>query len=171
MDLYLIHWPCGLDFLDAWRAMERLLEQGKTRAIGVSNFLRHHLDTLLPAAQAPPAVNQVEFHPWLTQPELHQYHRDHGVVGEAWSPLMQGRFGDIRELQDIARAHDKHPTQVLLRWNLQHGLVTIPRSSRRPHIESNADVSDFTLTNAQMHTLDALDRHHRLGPDPDAFPD
>ena len=169
IDLYLIHWPCGVQFMDTWRAFEKLLADGKVRSIGVSNFLRPHLQTLLDEADIKPALNQVETHPWLLQPELHEFHRQQGIVSEAWSPLMQGKFGEIRELAEIAEAHGKHPTQILIRWNLQLGIVSIPKSTNRAHIEANADVFDFTLTDEQMSTLNGLDQHKRLGPDPNTF--
>ena len=169
IDLYLVHWPCGMDFMDTWRAMEKLLSDGKVRAIGVSNFLEPHLRTLLDSASVKPALNQIETHPWLTQTPLHQFHRDHGIVSEAWSPLMQGKFNDIPLLAEIGEAHGKSPAQVLLRWDLQLGVVTIPKSTDRAHLEANADVFDFHLTDSQMQQINALDQHKRLGPDPDTF--
>ncbi len=170
VDLYLIHWPCGMGFMDTWRAMEKALADGKAKAIGVSNFQEPHLRTLLDEADVTPAVNQVEFHPWLTQPTLHEFHRDQGIVPQAWSPLMSGRFGEIKELTDIGETHGKAAPQVLVRWCLQHGVATIPRSAKRRHIESNADVFDFTLSDDEMTRIDALDQHRRLGPDPFEFP-
>lgn len=159
----------GRDALDTWRGMEALVAAGKTRAIGVSNFQRHPLQMILDAGLTLPAVNQVEFHPKLMQPELHTFLREHGIVSQAWSPLMQGKFGDEPVILRIAEEVGRHPPQVLVRWDLQHGVVTIPKSTKRPHIESNADVFDFELSAEPMHDLNALDQHHRLGPDPDAF--
>ena len=169
VDLYLVHWPLGLGFLDAWREMEKLVEAGKTRAIGVSNFQRHHVQHLLDAGLTVPAVNQVEFHPRLLQPGLHAFLREHGIVSEAWAPLMQGAFRGEPEILRVAEETGKSPVQVLLRWDLQHGVVTIPKSTSRAHIEANADVFDFELSDAQMRALDALDDHGRIGPDPDEF--
>ena len=169
IDLYLVHWPCGMEFMDTWRAMEQLLSDGKVRAIGVSNFLEAHLRTLLDSASVKPALNQIETHPWLVQAPLHQFHREHGIVSEAWSPLMQGKFNDIPELAEIGETHGKSPAQVLLRWDLQLGVVTIPKSTDRGHLEANADVFDFRLTDDQMSRISALDRHERLGPDPSTF--
>lgn len=169
IDLYLIHWPLGTDFMDTWRGMEKLLADGKVRAIGVSNFMKPHLQTLLADADTKPAVNQVEFHPWLLQPELHEYHRQQGILSEAWSPLMQGRFAEVDGLEQIADAHGKSPAQVLIRWNLQLGVVSIPKSTDRSHIEANADVFDFKLTEDQMEILNTQGRHERLGPDPFEF--
>ena len=166
VDLYLVHWPCGTEFMDTWRAMEKLLADGKTRAIGVSNFMVPHLETLLAGCSVPPAVNQVEFHPWLVQPPLHAFHRENNILSQAWSPLMQGRFGEVAELVDIARQTGKHPTQVLVRWALQLGVATIPKSADRAHLESNADVFDFVLTDEQMHRLNGVEQRERLGPNP-----
>lgn len=169
VDLYLVHWPCGPAVTDVWQAMEKLVAAGKTRAIGVSNFLQHHLQSLIDAGLTVPAVNQVEFHPKLLQPPLHAFHRERGVTPVAWSPLMQGKFRDEPTLLRVAEEVGKHPAQVLVRWDLQHGVVTIPKSTNRAHIESNAAVFDFELSEEQMHDIDALDAHHRLGPDPDVF--
>ena len=169
VDLYLIHWPLGLNFLDTWAEMEKLVTAGKTRAIGVSNFQRHHIQMILDAGLTVPAVDQVEFHPKLVQKELHAFLRNNGIVSEAWSPLMQGKFGDEPVITRIAEEVGKHPAQVLIRWDLQHGVVTIPKSTDRTHIESNAGAFGFELSEDQMNRLDALDDHHRFGPDPDVL--
>jgi len=169
VDLFLIHWPCGMGFMDTWHAMERAVEAGKCRSIGLSNFQQDHLEKLLAECNIKPAVNQVEFHPWHTQPALHQFHREHGIQPQAWSPLMQGRFGEVAELAEIGRAHGKSSAQVLIRWDLQHGMATIPKASSKGHIEANAQVFDFALTDEQMARIDALDRGQRLGPDPYGF--
>ena len=167
VDLYLVHWPLGLGFLDTWAAMENLVEAGKARAIGVSNFQRHHVQQILDAGMTVPAVDQVEFHPKLVQAELHAFLRERGIVSEAWSPLMQGGFGDEPVIARIAEETGRSPAQVLVRWDLQHGVVTIPKSTTRSHIEANADVFGFELSDTQMQDLNALDEHHRFGPDPD----
>ena len=169
IDLYLIHWPLGMDFMPTWKAMEKLHSDGKVRAIGLSNFMEPHLRTLLDGAEVKPAVDQVEMHPWLVQKPLHEYLRQQQIVSEAWSPLMQGRFDEAPELAEIGEAHGKHPAQVLIRWGLQHGAVMIPKSSSRSHIEANADVFDFQLSDDEMARLDGLDKHERLGPDPMKF--
>lgn len=171
VDLYLVHWPCGFDFMETWRAMEKLLGDGKVKAIGVSNFLPPHLDKLLAEGDVKPVIDQVETHPWLTQPELHSYLAAHDIRTESWSPLMQGKFKKVPEIAEIAEAHGKHPAQVLVRWNLQHGYVVIPKSTNLEHIAANADVFDFELSEAEMDRLDGLDRDERLGPDPAKFPD
>ena len=169
VDLYLLHWPIDGQSLEAWRALERIYHDGRARAIGVSNFLQHHLEALLPKCEVPPMVDQVEHHPRLTQPTLHQYLREQNIISEAWSPLMQGDAMSIPELKRIADAHGKSPAQVTLRWQLQHGIVTIPKSSHEGRIEENADLFDFELTDAEMAAIDALDENKRVGPDPDDF--
>jgi len=169
VDLYLVHWPCGMGFMDTWHALERAVEAGKCRSIGVSNFQQDHLEKLLDECEIKPALNQVEFHPWHTQPDLHAYHREQGILPQAWSPLMQGRFGEVEELSAIGRELGKSAAQVLLRWDLQHALATIPKAASKDHIQANADVFDFALSDEQMARLDALDRGQRLGPDPYAL--
>jgi methylglyoxal/glyoxal reductase len=169
VDLYLVHWPVTGQFTETWRALERMYAEGRARAIGVSNFLEHHLDTLLQRAEVVPMVNQVEFHPRLVQPGLLAKCDALGIRLEAWSPIMRGKVDEIPELQEIAARHGKSPAQVTLRWDLQHGVVTIPKSVRPERIASNADVFDFELAPEEMAAIDALDRNERLGPDPDTF--
>lgn len=125
IDLYLIHWPGKDKFKDTWKAMERLYEEGSIRAIGVSNFHVHHLEELLKDSRVVPAVNQVELHPRLSQRQLREYCSSHGIQIEAWSPLMKGRLSDNETLLEIAGKYGKSPAQVILRWNLQSGIVTI----------------------------------------------
>ncbi len=169
VDLYLVHWPVTGKFRDTWRALERIYADGRSRAIGVSNFLLNHLEDLLAKAEVVPHVNQVEFHPRLLQPELLQYCERHGIRLEAWSPIMRGKVNDIPALVEIGRKYGKTAAQVTLRWDLQHGVVTIPKSVRKERIAENADVFDFALTEDEMQTIDALDRGERLGPDPNTF--
>ena len=170
LDLYLIHWPVAGKSQDTWRALEKLYADGRIRAIGVSNFLQHHLEDLLQDAQVKPMVNQLEFHPWLVQPELQAYCRQHGIQYEAWSPLMQGKVFEQDIVNNLARKYGKSPAQILVRWDLQRGVVTIPKSVKQAHIVSNAAVFDFELTADELAYIDSLDRHQRLGPDPDVFP-
>ena len=170
LDLYLIHWPVAGKSQDTWRALEQLYADGRVRAIGVSNFLQHHLEELLPEAQVKPMVNQLEFHPWLVQPELQAYCRQHGIQYQAWSPLMQGKVFEQDVVNDLAAKYGKSPAQILVRWDLQRGVVTIPKSVKQAHIVSNANVFDFELTADELAYIDGLDRHERLGPDPDTFP-
>jgi diketogulonate reductase-like aldo/keto reductase len=169
VDLYLIHWPMPKLMRDTWRAMQELLASGKTRAIGVCNFLPHHLDELLAFADVPPAVDQVEHHPRLQQPALRDHCRDHGITMQAWAPIMRGRVNSIPELVEIAERHGKTPVQVSIRWILQHGVTTIPKSVHRERVAENADVYDFELTGEEMATIDGLDNGERVGPDPDTF--
>jgi diketogulonate reductase-like aldo/keto reductase len=168
VDLYLIHWPVKGKYLETWRAFETLYKDGRVRAIGVSNFQIHHLKDVLEKFPTVPAVNQVELHPLLAQKELREFCAAHGIQVEAWSPLMQGHL-NVPAITDIAKKHGKTPAQVVLRWDLQHGIVTIPKSVHEKRIRENADVFDFELSAADMAAIDALDKGHRFGPDPDNF--
>lgn len=169
LDLYLIHWPVEGLYRETWKAMERLYEEGKVRAIGVSNFLEHHLRDLLDTAKVVPMVNQMEFHPYLVQQELLDFCAAQGIQYEAWSPLMQGNLFGKKEFKELAEKYGKSEAQLVLRWNLQKGVVTIPKSVNRDHIRSNADLFDFSLSEEDMRYLDELDRGQRFGPDPDNF--
>ncbi len=167
IDLYLIHWPKGNLSVETWKAMEEIYASGRIKAIGVSNFLVHHLEALLPHCKVIPAVNQVEFHPYLQQPPLMEFCRTHGIQPEAWSPIMRGKVNEIPVLQALAVKYGKTPVQVTLRWELQKQIVTIPKSVHRDRILSNADVFDFELSAEDMGKIDGLDKHHRFGGDPD----
>ncbi|OHD72576.1 MAG: glyoxal reductase [Spirochaetes bacterium RBG_13_68_11] len=167
VDLYLIHWPVKGKFSDTWRAMEKLYADGRVRAIGVSNFKVHHLEELAKTASVMPAVNQVEFHPFLLQPELLAYDQANGIRHEAWSPLTRGRSLENPVIVRTARAHGRTPAQVLLRWDLQHGVATIPKSVHRERILENSALFDFELTPAEIAAIDGLDTGTRIGPDPD----
>lgn len=167
VDLYLIHWPVPGRYKETWRALERLYREGRARAIGVSNFQIHHLEDLLAGAEVAPMVNQVECHPRLQQRELLDFCRAHAIQLEAWAPLMRGRLSDEPTLRRIAAARGKTPAQVMLRWNLQRGVVVIPKSVRRERIEENAGIFDFELSEQEMEALASLERGERIGPDPD----
>jgi methylglyoxal/glyoxal reductase len=170
VDLYLVHWPVKGRFTEAWRALEKLYADGRAKAIGVSNFLVHHLEELLAGGpKVVPMVNQVEFHPLLVQKDLLEFDRTHRIQHEAWSPLIKGRAAEIDLIQQIAHRHGKTPAQVVLRWCLQHRVVTIPKSSHRERILENADLYDFELTRQEMQQIDALDEGRRVGADPDNF--
>jgi len=169
LDLYLIHWPVEGKYKDAWRALETLYKEGKVKAIGVSNFQIHHLEDLMKDAEIKPMVNQVEYHPRLTQKELQAFCRDNGIQLEAWSPLMQGQLLDNEVLQEIADKHQKSVAQIILRWDLQNGVVTIPKSTKEHRIVENANVFDFELSKEEMEIIDGLNQNHRVGPDPDNF--
>jgi len=169
LDLYLIHWPVEGKYKEAWRALESLYKAGKVKAIGVSNFQIHHLEDLLKDAEIKPMVNQVELHPRLTQKELLSYCLENHIQLEAWSPLMQGQLLNLPELKAIAKKYNKSVVQIILRWDLQNGIVVIPKSTKEHRIIENANVFDFTLSDDDMKAIDALNQHHRVGPDPDNF--
>jgi len=169
LDLYLIHWPVEGRYNAAWKALETLYEQGRVKAIGVSNFHIHHLEDLLKEAAVKPAINQVEYHPRLTQKELQTFCSSHGIQLQAWSPLMQGQLLSHPLLKDIADKHGKTPAQIILRWDLQNGVITIPKSTKAERIAQNADIFDFELTIEEMKQIDGLNENTRVGPDPDNF--
>ena len=172
VDLYLIHWPQpGQNrYVETWRGFEKVLAEGRARAIGVSNFTVAHLRRLAEETGTVPAVNQVELHPHLTQAPLREFHARHGIVTEAWSPLARG--GDVLtdpRITAIAEAHGKTPAQVILRWHLQVGTVVIPKSVTPSRIAENLDVFGFTLADDEIAAIEALDKGSRVGPDPDQF--
>ncbi|MEU2358356.1 aldo/keto reductase [Streptomyces misionensis] len=169
VDLYLIHWPTPARDLyrDSWRALERLAEEGRVRAAGVSNFQPDHLERLLDGATLIPAVNQIELHPGLQQAALRAFHAEHKIATEAWSPLAQGAVLDDPAITDIAARHGKSPAQVVIRWHLQLGNIVIPKSVTPARIRENLDVFDFALSEQEMTAIAALDRDLRTGPHPD----
>lgn len=171
LDLYLIHWPVPAEgkFKDSWRAMEKLYKQGKIRAIGVSNFKEHHLDDLIKDAEVVPMVNQVEFHPHLDQKSLRDYCKKHSIQLEAWSPLKQGELLDDPTLKKIADKYQKTTAQVIIRWDLQSEVITIPKSVKEHRIVANAAVFDFELSQTDMETINGLNKDERVGADPDTF--
>jgi diketogulonate reductase-like aldo/keto reductase len=169
VDLYLIHWAMPATTADTWRAMEEILASGRTRAIGVCNFLPHHIDQLMESASVPPAVDQFEFHTRLQRPELVAYCRANNITMQAWAPIMRGRVNLIPELVEIAQRHRKTPAQISLRWILQQGITTIPKSVHSDRIAENADIYDFALSDAEMEAIAQLDTAERIGPDPDRF--
>ncbi len=171
VDLYLIHWPAPADekYLEAWQAMEELQAEGKTRSIGVSNFLPEHLDKVAEAGSVVPAVNQVEIHPALQQRDIQAANTKYGIATQAWSPLAQGAvFGD-QPIVDAAGAHGVTVAQVIIRWHLQRGRILFPKSVTPARIEENFDVFGFELTDAELEAIDALDRGERTGMDPATF--
>ena len=169
LDLYLIHWPVKGKYKDTWRALEHLYRQKKIRAIGVSNFLKHHLEDLLLSVDIVPMVNQMEFHPYLVQQDLIDYCNNHQIQYEAWSPLMQGHIFNLDSIKEMGKKYGKSTAQVVLRWDLQKGVVTIPKSVKKERIIANADIFDFELSKADMAYLDGLEKSKRFGPDPDTF--
>ncbi|WP_332697460.1 aldo/keto reductase [Halalkalibacter lacteus] len=171
LDLYLIHWPVPAQgkYVDTWKAMEKLYKDGRIRAIGVSNFKIHHLEDLLANCEIKPMVNQVEFHPRLNQTELREFCKKNEIQLEAWSPLMQGGLLDEPILNEIATKYNKSTAQVILRWDLQNEVVTIPKSVKPHRIAENADVFDFELTEEEISQINSLNQDKRIGPDPDEF--
>lgn len=162
LDLYLIHWPVEEKLHDTWRAMEEIQKKGFSRAVGVSNYTIRLLEELKSQSGFVPAVNQVEFTPFLYQKDLLDYCNEHGIRLEAYSPLTRGRRLDDASLVKVAEKHGKTAAQVLLRWDLQHGVVTIPKSVTTKRIIENADLFDFTLDNEDMQLLDSLDENARM---------
>ncbi|MCU4764849.1 aldo/keto reductase [Bacillus cereus] len=169
LDLYLVHWPVEGKYKDTWRALETLYKEERVRAIGVSNFQIHHLQDVMKDAEMKPMINQVEYHPRLTQKELQAFCKEQGIQMEAWSPLMQGQLLDNETLQEIAHKYGKTTAQIILRWDLQNEVVTIPKSTKEHRIVANADIFNFELTKEDMEKIDALNENHRVGPDPDNF--
>jgi 2,5-diketo-D-gluconate reductase A len=171
VDLFLIHWPLpksDVDYLETWKAMEGLLDGGLVRAVGVSNFQVAHLQRLLDGATIVPAVNQIELHPYLTQNELRDFDRAHGIATEAWSPIARGRALDDPVVTAIAGDVGRTPAQVVLRWQVQRGEIIFPKSNSRARIEENFALFDFALSDEQTAAITALNRDERIGPNPDS---
>nr|WTA00708.1 aldo/keto reductase [Streptomyces sp. NBC_00857] len=169
VDLYLIHWPMpeADTYVDTYKAFEKILADGRTKTIGVSNFLPAHLERLIGETSVVPAINQIELHPQLQQAESRAFHAEHGILTEAWSPLGQGKgLLDVPTVVAIARKHDRTPAQVVLRWHLQLGNVVIPKSVTPSRIQENIDVFGFELDADDLAALTALDEGKRLGGDP-----
>ena len=181
LDLLILHQPAPDRFektIAAYKALEALLADGRVRAIGVSNFMPHHLKELLAATDVIPAVNQIELHPYFTQPNVQAADAEHGILTQAWSPIGGITFypgwGEERKnvmddptLAGIAQAHSKSPAQVMLRWHLQQGRSAIPKSTNPSRIAENFDVFNFELSAEELAAIDALDTGNRNGPDPD----
>lgn len=168
IDLYLIHWPVKGKYKETWKALEKLYADGAVRAIGVSNFQVHHLKDVMEGSEIVPMVNQVEYHPLLTQKELLSFCNSNQIQLEAWSPLMQGNL-DHPKLVELSQKYGKTPAQIVLRWDLQHGVVTIPKSINSNRIQENAEIFDFELAAEDVAAIDALNQNHRFGADPDNF--
>ena len=170
-DLVLIHWPCPAQnlYVDTWRALIRLQQEGRVRSIGVSNFGPEQLERIIGATEVTPVVNQIELHPFFQQTELRALHNRLGIVTQSWTPLGKGLAFDAPAIVEAARDHGKTPAQIILRWHVQLGLSVIPRSTRKAGQDENRDIFDLTLTEDQMAAIAALDRGQRLGPDPANF--
>jgi len=171
LDLFLVHWPLpGVgDYVETWKAMEKMYESGRVRAIGVSNFQTHHLRNILGDTSVTPAVNQIEVHPYLANDEVRAFDAEHGIATEAWSPIAKGNVLDDPTVVRIAEANGKTPAQVTLRWHVQRGDIVFPKSVTRSRVEENFRIFDFELSEADMVDITALDRGERTGPDPDTF--
>ncbi|MCG5102135.1 aldo/keto reductase [Oceanobacillus alkalisoli] len=169
LDLYLIHWPVSGKYKDTWRALEKLYRDKKVRAIGVSNFHVHHLEELRKDAEVKPVVNQIEFHPHLTQRDVLAYCKEHDIQMQAWSPLKKGRIFDEPLLVQIAEKYGKTVPQVLLRWDLDQAVMTIPKSINKKRMIENADIFDFKLTAEEVEQIAEMNINERTGSNPDDF--
>ena len=172
VDLFLIHWPLpttGLDYTATWAAMVTMLESGKTRAIGVSNFHADHLRKIIDATGVVPAANQIEVHPYLVQDQLRATNARFGIATQAWSPLAQGAVFDDPSLTALAHDVGRPVSQVVLRWHVQRGDIVFPKASSPQRMAENINVFNFALTDAQVAAIDAFDAGRRYGPDPDTF--
>lgn len=170
LDLYLIHWPApkrGLLYVDSWRAMEKLKNEGLVRSIGVCNFHTHHIDEILKVAEHKPVLNQVELHPWLTQDALLEYDTSHKIITQAWSPLARGKILEEEMLATLGAKHGKSVAQVVLRWHIQRGVAVIPKSNSKDRITENINVFDFELSDQEMAAISALNSGFRTGVDPE----
>jgi len=169
VDLYLVHWPVSGRRVETWKAMEKILKDGKARAIGVSNFTIRHLEELLPKAEIVPAVNQVEFAPYIYPKKLQDYCEARGIRIEAWAPLTRGLKFDDPRLAGIAKHYGKTPAQVLIRWGLQRGIISIPKSAHKERIIENSKVFDFNISDKDMERLDGFNENLRTsGWDPES---
>lgn len=166
LDLYLIHWPKALN-KETWKALEKLYKEGKVRAIGVSNFKEHHIEELKEVAEIMPMVNQVEFHPQLAQPKLLNFCKEHGIQLEAWGPLMQGKIFEFDLMKELAEKYNKSISQIVLRWDIQMGVVTIPKSITPHRIKENSKIFDLEISDEDMAKIATLNTGERIGPDPD----
>jgi 2,5-diketo-D-gluconate reductase A len=175
VDLFLIHWPLPTlydgDFVSTWKVLEEFARDGRARSIGVSNFQVAHLDRLADETDTVPSVNQIEVHPYFANDEVRAYGREHGIATEAWSPIAQGRVLDDPVINRIAKARDKSPAQVVLRWHIQRGDIVFPKSVTPERVKANFELFDFELDSSDMDAISALDKGEsgRNGPNPDTF--
>lgn len=156
LDLYLIHWPAEGKYKEAWQALEYLYKEERVKAIGVSNFQIYHIEELMKDAEIKPAINQIELHPCLTQVKVREFCKNNNIQIEAWSPLMTGNLLDNEVLKEIANKYKKTTAQIILRWDLENGIVTIPKSTNENRIIENSGIFDFTLTNEEIEKIDTL---------------
>lgn len=163
LDLYLIHWPVEGKYKETWKALEKLYEEKLIRAIGVSNFMIDHLEDLFTTANVVPAVNQIEFHPYLTHKELVKYCEKHLIQVEAYSPIMQGKIGNVKEIVELGKKYNKSPAQIVLRWDMQNEIIAIPKSSNPIRIKENSEIFDFELTDSEMNLINSIDINSKFG--------
>jgi 2,5-diketo-D-gluconate reductase A len=173
LDLFLIHWPLPTrydgDFVSTWRTLEEFYRDGRARSIGVSNFQPQHLRRLHGETEVPPAVDQIEVHPYLTQDQVRGFCAEHGIAVEAWSPIGQGLELDDPVIGSIAERVGKTPAQVVLRWHIERGDIIFPKSVTPSRIKENFDIFDFELSGGDVAEISALNKNQRTGPDPDKF--
>jgi len=172
LDLFLVHWPLPMfdQYVDTWRAFEKLQADGRIRSIGVSNFEPEHFERLAAETGVVPAINQVELHPQFPQTELRAYHEAHGILTESWGPIGQGKgLLEHEQIQAVAKAKGRRPAQVVLRWHLQQGFVVIPKSVNPERIRENIEIFDFELDGDDLAAIAKVDSGERLGPDPKTF--
>lgn len=169
LDLYMIHWPVPSTdrYVDTWRALVRLQEEGRVRSIGVANFHAHHIERVIAETGVAPVVNQVELHPWLPQAELRRFDEAHDIRTEAWSPLARGRILTTPVLDDLAAKHGRTPAQIVLRWHVELGDIVIPKASSPDRLRENLDVFDFALDAEDLDVIASLETGERTGRDPD----
>jgi diketogulonate reductase-like aldo/keto reductase len=176
VDLYLMHWPVKEHYVDTWLVMEEIYQSGRAKAIGVSNWQGYHIEAAKKVWSVTPAVNQIEMHPYLTQKPLLDICKAEGIAPQSWSPLGGGNMGDVKEnllthrtLTEIGEKYGKSAAQVILRWNIDLGVIAIPKSVTASRIQANIDIFDFALTAEEIAAIDALNQDQRTGPDPDNF--
>ncbi|MFD2655675.1 aldo/keto reductase [Gracilibacillus thailandensis] len=169
VDLYLVHWPVPGKFTETYKALEEIYHDGKAKAIGVSNFEPHHLEELLKEANVTPVVNQVELHPQLQQQAVRDFCAKHDIKVEAWAPLGKARYFDHPVLQELAAKHNKKPSQIIVRWQYQSGIITIPKSVHKERQQENVDIFDFELSNEDIDKIKTMDANNRIGAHPDEF--
>lgn len=168
LDMYMIHWPKP-DNIETWKAFEKLYEEKLIRTLGVCNFKMYHLEDMMAYTNIKPSVNQVEYHPQFTQNEVHDFCKLHNIRLEAWAPLMKGEILSNNLVQDIAKKYDKTPAQVILRWDTQKDVITIPKTVHAHRLEENMNIFDFELSKEDILAIDGLNKDRRIGPDPDSI--
>lgn len=176
VDLYLIHWPVKEHYIKNWLALEKIYKSGRAKAIGISNFQAHHIQEIKKVWTVVPAINQIELHPRFSQKPLLAACKAEGIIPQSWSPLGGSKLWDFKEglltnevLVKIGEKYNKSTAQVILRWNIDLGIVTIPKSATPSRIKENADIFDFKLTDDEIAEIDGLNQDIRIGPDPDNF--